>query len=339
MRAARRSWRNFQSACATARAARAGARRVVRDIVNCRTPLLGGHLQVCDQCGREKPFYNSCRNRHCPSARAWNRHDGSRRRAHLLPVPYFHVVFTVPTALHPLLPRRSAGSYSLLFQAALGALHAVSRRELGATPGTIAVLHTWSQTLLFHPHIHCIVTGGGLSAARDGGSRHVRLFGTRAGSSRRSSGASSSNASRNHSAQHSADWTRAGTTATPSGGCKEWVVYSKAPMAGQNRCCTIWPLHPSHRHRQRTPRRARKRPGHLPLSRSTTRQPEPAAHSRGARLRTPIPAPRAASWFRPGPPLRPAGQRLSWSAARPRQTAPELPSLSYPTKVLTARGV
>jgi hypothetical protein len=129
---------------------------------------MGGHLQVCDHCGREKPFYNSCRNRHCPKCQSLEQTrwvEGQSRG--LLPVPYFHLVFTVPPALHPFFLSNRRKGYGLLFEAALGALHAVCQRRLGAIPGTIAVLHTWSQTLAFHPHIHCIVTGGGLSASRD----------------------------------------------------------------------------------------------------------------------------------------------------------------------------
>jgi len=143
-------------------------RRVVQDVMRCRTPLMGGHLQVCDHCGREKPFYNSCRNRHCPKCQSLEQTrwvEGQSRN--LLPVPYFHLVFTVPPALHPFFLSNRRKSYSLLFEAALGALHAVCQRRLGAIPGTTAVLPTWSQTLAFPPHIHCIVTGGGLSASRD----------------------------------------------------------------------------------------------------------------------------------------------------------------------------
>lgn len=143
-------------------------RRVVQDVMRCRTPHMGGHLQVCDHCGREKPFYNSCRNRHCPKCQSLEQTrwvEGQTRT--LLPVPYFHLVFTVPPALHPFFLSNRRESYRLLFEAALGALHAVCQRRLGVRPGTIAVLHTWSQTLAFHPHVHCIVTGGGLSNARD----------------------------------------------------------------------------------------------------------------------------------------------------------------------------
>lgn len=143
-------------------------RRVVRDIVSCRTPLLGGHLQVCDHCGRERPFYNSCRNRHCPKCQSLEQTRWvEAQNRNLLPVPYFHMVFTVPTALHPFFLSDRRGCYTLLFEAALETLHEVCRRRLGALPGTIAVLHTWTQTLAFHPHIHCIVSGGGLDASRE----------------------------------------------------------------------------------------------------------------------------------------------------------------------------
>ncbi len=143
-------------------------RRVVRDIVSCRTPLLGGHLQVCNHCGHEAPLYNSCRNRHCPKCQNLEQTRWVEAQARgLLPVEYFHLVFTVPKALHPFFLMDRRGSYALLFEAALEALHDVCRRRLGALPGTTAILHTWTQTLVFHPHLHCIVTGGGLAASGD----------------------------------------------------------------------------------------------------------------------------------------------------------------------------
>jgi putative transposase/transposase-like zinc-binding protein len=141
-------------------------RRAVRDIVQCRTALLGGHLQVCDRCGRERPLYNSCRNRHCPKCQSLDQARWVEAQTrNLLPVPYFHLVFTVPTSLHRFFLADRPRGYVLLFEAALETLHDVCARRLGARPGTIAVLHTWSQTLAYHPHIHCIVTGGGLSTA------------------------------------------------------------------------------------------------------------------------------------------------------------------------------
>jgi hypothetical protein len=153
--------------------------------------------------------------------------------ASLLPTPYFHVVFTVPTALHPffLVDRRQG--YSLLFGSAIGALHAVCQRRLGATPGTIAVLHTWTQTLAFHPHIHCIVTGGGLDASR----KHWRsarprfLVPVRILSRvfRAKLLESFECAIQSGSAGIAAPL---GRSLLRQAAAKEWVVYSKAPMAG-----------------------------------------------------------------------------------------------------------
>ena len=138
--------------------------RVVRALVACRTAELGGHLQRCVQCGRERPRYNSCRNRHCPKCQSlragvWV----EARRAECLPVHYFHVVFTLPESLRPLFLAAPRRIQPLLFAAAAETLLDVCRTRLGATPGFSVVLHTWTQTLLYHPHLHCIVTGGGLS--------------------------------------------------------------------------------------------------------------------------------------------------------------------------------
>jgi hypothetical protein len=208
--------------------------RVVRDIINCRTPLLGGHLQVCDQCGREKPFYNSCRNRHCPKCQSLEQARWvEAQQQQLLPVPYFHLVFTVPTALHPLFLADRRGGYALLFEAAIGALHAVCQRRLGATPGTIAVLHTWSQTLLFHPHLHCIVTGGGLNAARDRWitARPGFLVPVRA-LSKVFRGKLLDLLDRSLKQKSAAVGPDLGQRLLRQAAAKQWVVYSKAPMAG-----------------------------------------------------------------------------------------------------------
>jgi Putative transposase/Transposase zinc-binding domain len=208
--------------------------RVVRDIINCRTPLLGGHLRVCDHCGRERPFYNSCRNRHCPKCQSLEQTRWvEAQQAQLLPVPYFHLVFTVPTALHPFFLADRRGSYTLLFEAAIGALQAVCRRRLGATPGTIAVLHTWSQTLLFHPHLHCIVTGGGLDvtrqywiAARSGFLVPVRAL------SKVFRGKLLDLLERRLRHKTAAVGPELGQRLLRQAAAKQWVVYSKAPMAG-----------------------------------------------------------------------------------------------------------
>jgi putative transposase/transposase-like zinc-binding protein len=141
--------------------------RVLRAIAQCRTAALGGHLEQCDNCGRTRPVYNSCRNRHCPKCQAlaqasWR----AAQQALLLPIPYFHVVFTLPHALNPLIHANQRRLYNLLFRTVRDTLTTFARdaKYLGAEIGITAVLHTWSQTLTDHIHLHCIVTGGGLSA-------------------------------------------------------------------------------------------------------------------------------------------------------------------------------
>jgi hypothetical protein len=139
---------------------------VLRRLVACRTAALGGHLDACDGCGYTRISYHSCRDRHCPKCQGPKRANWLESRLErLLPVEYFHVVFTLPAALHPLMLRNPERLYDLLFQAASQTLLqlAADPDRLGAQLGMTAILHTWSQNLLFHPHLHCVVTGGGLS--------------------------------------------------------------------------------------------------------------------------------------------------------------------------------
>jgi len=153
-------------ACPDLAGVSAPQRRVVRAITRCRTAALGGHVWACDRCGWRGPVYNSCRDRHCPQCQAL---DAARwaaaREAEFLPVPYFHVVFTVPPVLHGLLRANPRRGYGLLMQAAAAALLevAATSKRLGARLGVTAVLHTWTQRLAYHPHVHCLVPGGGLS--------------------------------------------------------------------------------------------------------------------------------------------------------------------------------
>ncbi|MFH1721707.1 MAG: IS91 family transposase [Candidatus Altiarchaeota archaeon] len=141
-------------------------RKVVQDIKNCRTSVLGGHNLKCDQCEYQKNSYNSCRNRHCSKCQfmaqvRWI----EKRKEDLLPCQYFHVVFTVPSQLNPLILRNKKDSYNILFKAASETLKEVAEnpKRLGADIGFIGVLHSWGQNLLDHPHIHFIVPGGGLN--------------------------------------------------------------------------------------------------------------------------------------------------------------------------------
>jgi hypothetical protein len=141
-------------------------RRVMAAIEACRTAALGGHVLCCKKCGHKEIAYSSCRNRHCPTcqgsaARAWL----EARQADLLPVEYFHVVFTLPQQVAAVAYQNKEVAYGLLFEAASETLKTIARdpEHLGADIGFTAVLHTWGQTLTHHPHVHCIVPGGGLS--------------------------------------------------------------------------------------------------------------------------------------------------------------------------------
>jgi len=144
-------------------------RRVLAAIEACRTARLGGHVDACDTCGHTAISYNSCRNRHCPKCQASARSRWvESRRAELLPVPYFHVVFTLPAPLAELALQNKRLFYGLLLSAASRTLLTIAAdpKHLGARIGFLAVLHTWGQNLLHHPHLHCIVPGGGLSPDR-----------------------------------------------------------------------------------------------------------------------------------------------------------------------------
>ena len=210
--------------------------RTVAAITSCRTAALGGHLQKCDRCSHQEISYNSCRNRHCPKCQGLDEVRWlERQQQSLLPIEYHHVVFTIPDVLHPLLRGSPRLGYALLFRAVAETLHDVALRpkNLGARIGFTAVLHTWTQTLAYHPHLHCIVTGGGLNSsgdrwveARPGFLFPVRIL---------------SRVFRGKCLQKLEQALDAGTLrSTPSEGHvllrraarKNWVVYSKPPFAG-----------------------------------------------------------------------------------------------------------
>ena len=144
----------------------AAQERVLRHIAVCRTAALGGHLDACGSCGHVRVSYNSCRDRHCPKCQGPERAAWlAKRLERLLPVPYFHVVFTIPHDLNALALGNKKTVFDILFRTASGTLAAIAGdpKFLGAQPGITCVLHTWGQNLLFHPNLHCVVTGGGLS--------------------------------------------------------------------------------------------------------------------------------------------------------------------------------
>ena len=149
--------------------------RVLNAIAKCRTSALGGHMDACDHCGHERISYNSCRNRHCPKCQGTNRERWIlARQQDLLPVTYFHVVFTLPEDLNDLCLHHPKEMYNMLFQAGKETVMQFGHdpKHLGANTGLIAVLHTWGQQLWLHPHLHCIVPGGGITQA--GHWKHVK---------------------------------------------------------------------------------------------------------------------------------------------------------------------
>jgi hypothetical protein len=224
--------------CCTDRLPRLGGQqaRVVRAILRCRTAALGGHIQHCDSCGHREIHYNSCRDRHCPKCQGSQQFRWiEAQQRHLLPIEYHHIVFTVPDTLHSLFRSNPRRTYGLLFAAVAETLQDVARnpRNLGARIGFSCVLHTWTQTLLYHPHIHCIVTGGGLHpdgkrwvAARPGFLFPVRILSRlfRAKLLRKLELSLEDGSLRT---RESNPYARLRAAAR-----KNWVVYSKPPFAG-----------------------------------------------------------------------------------------------------------
>ena len=144
--------------------------KAIGAIEKCRTSTLGGHVEKCDKCGHKRISYNSCRNRHCPKCQSLAREKWiTERKQELLPVKYFHIVLTIPEELNRIALQNKKIVYDILFKAGSETLIKLGKDEkhLGGEIGIIAVLHTWGQNLMEHPHLHCIVPGGGLSASQN----------------------------------------------------------------------------------------------------------------------------------------------------------------------------
>ena len=142
-------------------------RKAYQAITDCRTAKMGGHLQTCDQCGHQKPIYNSCRNRHCPKCQYIKQVQWvDKLKAQLPATRYFHLVFTIPSELHLTFYINQKVCYDLLFKASSTTLKQAAANPdfLGAETGAVAVLHTWGQAITYHPHVHMIVPAGGLSS-------------------------------------------------------------------------------------------------------------------------------------------------------------------------------
>jgi hypothetical protein len=140
--------------------------KVMQHLCDCRTDACGTHHDVCDHCGYEHVLYNSCKDRHCPQCQVFKKETWiNQRKAEVIETPYFHVVLTLPKDLHVIAMQNQRLLYGLLFKAAGAAMKALTadKKYLGANPGFLSVLHTWGQTLDYHPHLHLIVTGGGLT--------------------------------------------------------------------------------------------------------------------------------------------------------------------------------
>ena len=149
--------------------------RTLRQVKNCRTAAMGGHIDACDSCGNISISYNSCRNRHCPKCQGKNREEWIQARdQELLPVPYFHVVFTLPDSINSLAMHQPKLVYDLLFDAAWKTLKKFGQKK-GLKMGMIGVLHTWGQNMSLHPHVHCIVPGGGID--KNGNWQNIRKDG------------------------------------------------------------------------------------------------------------------------------------------------------------------
>ena len=141
--------------------------KAIDAIITCRTAVQGAHVDRCDECGFEQISYNSCRNRHCPKCQTFAKEDWiDRQKQNLINRRYFHVVFTVPADLRPAFFQNQEIMYGLLFKAASQTILELcsDNKYLGAKPGITSILHTWGQNLSYHPHLHCVITGGGLTS-------------------------------------------------------------------------------------------------------------------------------------------------------------------------------
>ena len=235
----------FRQAHATSLSA--AQKRVLRNIETCRTAALGGHLEQCDECGHQRPAYNSCADRHCPKCQSLARAEWlEKRQTELLQVEYFHVVFTLPEPLAALALQNKRELYGLLFRATAESLQSIAAdpKHLGAQIGFFCILHTWGQTLTHHPHLHCVVPGGGISldgsrwvACRPGFLLPVRVL------SRRFRTLYLRYLEQDYAAgklqfhgqlQHLSDPRNFARYLAPLRHC-EWVVYSKPPFGGPER--------------------------------------------------------------------------------------------------------
>lgn len=209
-------------------------RRVMQAIVDCRTAALGGHVEACTNCGASRVAYNSCRNRHCPKCQQGKQALWVEARAdELLPLEYFHVVFTLPHELNVWARRAPRVIYDLLFGAATQSLLRLGREKLGGRLGITAVLHTWGQTLQQHVHLHCIVTGGALGAEEQQFQRaRPGFLGSVEALSASFQKDYLAGLQRWGQSLEQGEWGRAVAALVPVLEAQPWVVYAKRPLCG-----------------------------------------------------------------------------------------------------------
>ena len=313
--------------------------KVMTAIERCRTAALGGHVARCEKCSHTVIAYNSCRNRHCPkcqgaAAKQWL----AEREAELLPVPYFHVVFTLPAPVVDIAYQNKAVVYDLLFKAAADTILTIAAdpKHLGASIGITAVLHTWGSAMTHHPHVHMIVPGGGLSldgkkwrACRPGFFLPVRVL------SRLFRRLSLKKLKAAHAAgrlcfygEHSPLAEREAFTAYLRPLRKiEWVVYAKRPSAVLRPCSLICRVTPTASPSPTPPDRARRQHRQLSLQGLSERRPRSLQgnDARDRRVHSPLSHARAAERLPPHPPLRPVRQ-----AALAPTTSPAPANCSVP---------
>jgi hypothetical protein len=238
-------------------------RRVMTAITHCRTAALGGHVEQCDRCGHTRVWYNSCRNRHCPTCQSLARAAWiDARTADLLDTEYFHVVFTVPQAIAVIALQNQAVVYGILFRAAAETLRTIAAdpKHLGAAIGFFAVLHTWGQTLVHHPHVHCVVPGGGPSldgthwiACRPGFFLPVRVLSRVFRRTFLTALETAFDADELHffGSLHALHDRTAFCRHLAPARHAEWVVYAKRPFAGPQQVLDyVGAVHPPRRHQQ-----------------------------------------------------------------------------------------
>jgi hypothetical protein len=304
-------------------------RRVMSAIVACRTEALGGHVEACNDCGMTRIAYNSCRNRHCPKCQgraraAWL----AAREADLLPVPYFHVVFTLPAPIAAIAFQNKAVVYAILFKAAAEAMTtlAANPRRLGAEIGGVAVLHTWGQALTHHPHIHCVVPGGGLSpdGTRWIASRPNFFLAVKPLSRpfrwlflKRLIAAFNAGALRFFGDLASLAELDAFAGRIKAMQRVNWVVYAKRPFGGPAQVLAYLGRYTHRVAIQQPARRTRRRSCRLLMEGLSPKQRDKDHEAQARRVHSPLPASYAARRFPPHPPLRLHGQPPSRCQARP----------------------